>query len=659
MITSGGTTTLGLYDLKRKIDAFGGVDYFRPNLAGGYLKNARVMLTNGDIVKSTIDGNTNDPNVDMTGWIPDQYSNYGTTRAKTRSVQNKLKDIPSILDWDADSANDDSSRIRKALLDGVDSLFIPPTSSYGVFKVGELELTKSIKLWGAGGNGINQQSSVIQKVAGATYALHFNGLGQTSRPLGGGLEDVMIYGVADEEADLIRVTRWSYFKALNTAFQDSKGWGLKLKNVMESSVLGNNFRRLGSDSTGAILFDDYIDVDTENCNNIHISRNTLGLCSGDWIKSTEQSNPDLIWINNNKFEYDDTPTGNANAQAKWAINFGQMARSFIKDNGFTFFRTANNKYSGVLRMGVGCNGMGVEFAGNNLLGCEKPWQVEGGRLIAHHNEGVILSGTETNTSRYACDIEPVVRKESNGNLVTNVTFNKKSQLAAQGFISCHDLTGTFGNLYTPVVDALFETSLQIVNTSTAKEIKRLQLSPDLVTAGKVLRIRARVKNGGNTATAIKLNLNGTTNIVLGLLSGETNFVHYIGTSQTTFKDYEWYITPDQIGAGSLRFIAEEPNSTLLFDGVYVELVRSIPYNIGWSDIGTLTSGQIKQSSTRDLRIKNYITSFGSVVPNASDSGLIYTVNIDSSNVFRAQVYNANAASVIPATMTVKLSLNLV
>ena len=68
MISNSGTSTLGLYDFKRQIDAFGGVDYFRPNLAGGYLKNARVMLTNGDIVKSTIDGNTNDPNVNMTGW---------------------------------------------------------------------------------------------------------------------------------------------------------------------------------------------------------------------------------------------------------------------------------------------------------------------------------------------------------------------------------------------------------------------------------------------------------------------------------------------------------------------------------------------------------------------------------------------------------------
>ena len=69
MISNSGTSTLGLYDLKRQIDAFGGVDYFRPNLAGGYLKNARVMLANGDIVKSTIDGNVNDPNVGMTGWV--------------------------------------------------------------------------------------------------------------------------------------------------------------------------------------------------------------------------------------------------------------------------------------------------------------------------------------------------------------------------------------------------------------------------------------------------------------------------------------------------------------------------------------------------------------------------------------------------------------
>ena len=33
-----------------------------------YNSGERVVLTNGDIVKSTVDGNVNDPNVDMTGW---------------------------------------------------------------------------------------------------------------------------------------------------------------------------------------------------------------------------------------------------------------------------------------------------------------------------------------------------------------------------------------------------------------------------------------------------------------------------------------------------------------------------------------------------------------------------------------------------------------
>lgn len=70
MISNSGTSTLGLYDLKRQIDAFGGVDYFRPTLAGGYIPNARVMLTNGEIAQNKTSGNlTNDPNADMTGWV--------------------------------------------------------------------------------------------------------------------------------------------------------------------------------------------------------------------------------------------------------------------------------------------------------------------------------------------------------------------------------------------------------------------------------------------------------------------------------------------------------------------------------------------------------------------------------------------------------------
>lgn len=68
MITSGGTTTLGLYDFKIGIEQFGQTGYWVQK-ANGYPINKRIMLANGDIVKSTVDGNTNDPNLDMTGWV--------------------------------------------------------------------------------------------------------------------------------------------------------------------------------------------------------------------------------------------------------------------------------------------------------------------------------------------------------------------------------------------------------------------------------------------------------------------------------------------------------------------------------------------------------------------------------------------------------------
>ena len=50
-----------------QINLYGGKKYDMP--VGGYPLDARVLLDNGDIVKSTIPNNTNDPNVDMTGWV--------------------------------------------------------------------------------------------------------------------------------------------------------------------------------------------------------------------------------------------------------------------------------------------------------------------------------------------------------------------------------------------------------------------------------------------------------------------------------------------------------------------------------------------------------------------------------------------------------------
>lgn len=101
MISNSGTTSLGLYDFKRQIDAFGGVDYFRPTLAGGYLPNARVMLNNGEIVQNSTNGNlTNDPNTDMTGWV--------NPEADQEKINNRFKDQTLNLDDFKTGSNTDA-----------------------------------------------------------------------------------------------------------------------------------------------------------------------------------------------------------------------------------------------------------------------------------------------------------------------------------------------------------------------------------------------------------------------------------------------------------------------------------------------------------------------------------------------------------------------
>ena len=54
-------------ETQQKVNYNGGSKWH--SRVGGYQANERVVLTNGDIVKSTIPNNTNDPNLDMTGWV--------------------------------------------------------------------------------------------------------------------------------------------------------------------------------------------------------------------------------------------------------------------------------------------------------------------------------------------------------------------------------------------------------------------------------------------------------------------------------------------------------------------------------------------------------------------------------------------------------------
>lgn len=71
-----------------QINLYGGKKYDMP--VGGYQENERVVLANGDIVKSTIDGNVNNPNVNMTGWVNIGNAITVETIADMLSIQNPV-----------------------------------------------------------------------------------------------------------------------------------------------------------------------------------------------------------------------------------------------------------------------------------------------------------------------------------------------------------------------------------------------------------------------------------------------------------------------------------------------------------------------------------------------------------------------------------------
>lgn len=71
-------------------------------IPNGYAVNDRVTLLNGDIVRSTIPNNTNDPNVDMTGWVKindaSQIIDGYVTQKKINSYQHNTVNYRCIAD---------------------------------------------------------------------------------------------------------------------------------------------------------------------------------------------------------------------------------------------------------------------------------------------------------------------------------------------------------------------------------------------------------------------------------------------------------------------------------------------------------------------------------------------------------------------------------
>ncbi|MES5356546.1 hypothetical protein ABVL68_03960, partial [Klebsiella pneumoniae] len=287
-----------------------------------------------------------------------------------RSQHSKNAELPSIYDWATDSVNDDTLRFKKAISDGYQHILLPQGNLF----VSELEITAAINLVGYGGIGLNGVGTSIIVNNDAAYGIHFNGQAAVNRPTGGSLRNIQI-GCADRATmgspDLLKFTSWSHFNNDNITLVNTKGWGIRLKDFMESYFDKYVIRAVGGESSGGILIDDYLSSQINNVNNVKFLNGTFAGLSGPWFKSTAQSNADVIWIINTKAEFD-AILSSPNETSKNVIDFLQMANSWVINNRFAYLNDTNNMYENVLHMGAACS-FATLFYHNHMFGVKSPW----------------------------------------------------------------------------------------------------------------------------------------------------------------------------------------------------------------------------------------------------------------------------------------------
>ncbi|SYJ42881.1 Uncharacterised protein [Klebsiella pneumoniae] len=525
---------------------------------------------------------------------------------------------------------------QRAANSGVASIFVPD----GEYIVGDINLTAPVKFYGKGSISIDALGARIIKPSGANHIFQFLGDPEAElRPHGGGLQNLSLSGQKGTDTGmLVRAQTWSYLFFEQIAFQNLSGWGLSLQDIAEGGLHNYLCRRLGSEDTGCIRFEDYIDIPNNNVNNFSLWRGIFGFNSGTWIYGTDRSNLDVVSIaGHHKFEYDDKPVS-GNVTQKSVIYLGQANRVDIKDNFFTHFKLTNeNLYTNCIRIGVNSR-VKPNISGNQFSGCDNVlMNIQGGTVAGSKNisnrGGATADGTFVCTSNLPQDIEPIIYHTNNG------AKNKRSYYEAQGFISAHKMTGLVNNPFVPDANSMTHYGT-VMSVAAATEIRRETISRALISDREFVHITARMKNVSGTASSVTLNLDGV------------DFGSVSVTADSQWHNYTWQIRPDKISNGS--FILTNGASPILFDGIFIERKNYLNWSFAWVP-GTIAAGQTATSPVQSVvDTTGFIATGVEATANGSLNGATLQPSMDAGGNVIIYCKNNTASSITPSFSRIRL-----
>lgn len=481
--------------------------------------------------------------------------------------------LKSILEFDSDDVNDDTSRFVKAIA-ACGAVHIPDRNQVIArlgrdLVVGNLVINKPFYIIGNSGQGIDSISSTITKKVGSAFCISFEGADNASILAGSGIRGVRMLGTEADTGVMVNSHFVSHLDLDRVSFNYFGGNALKLKRTMESSITNCYFRKIGGNGQHVIFIDSHeVGYPGNNVNNLHINSCTFGYNGGRWLHIADDANVDMLWFGDNKMEWDGTVTS-PNATSTEVVYLGQLSRGWLTNNGFTYFNTADNKYDGgVIVLGSACTGE-ITIVGNKLQSCQGNWlDVRGGRVVAYKNSSDrgTVSGdvTISVTSSVAQDIEAIALYTNNRNVVA------ATPVTPSAMRSGHTLPSAISKVFIADASSLFYVkTVQQVQPST--EITRA-IVPFAMSSKGFIHVTARVR------TLTTSDASGTVSLYQDAVNLQSKSV----VAASGWQYLTWQVKPGQITTTTFKLVNDSPATVVCFDGLSVTEENYIDWSFSWS-----------------------------------------------------------------------------